>query len=427
MGNSTSTENSTQVSTKLQTHSNASSNSVSTSTSSSNNTLIATPVPSGEKSSSTVSSVQSSPNTNTNDSDSLVGKDATRWRNAFGSKNPRSVSGSFTCPVCSVILYTNDDSAVNQHVEGCLVKALNKSNVTSTSTSTSSTSTNSNPPTSNRNPSQTISISTVQSPSTFQITKPPQLVSTQSTPALSSSFTPITTLSPTQNQDRFKDQPPLFPEPEIDESDPFAVRCPYASCAKLMEAKDFYDHVMALHSAAPSQCHSCPVCTIMGVNSFKPTKDTNLYRHVRNNHYDLSQANNRSTSTSSSRGNNRSHSVSNVKPASSTIRSSTGGSGTTKSPSGTNTGTSSPISSSPKIVKEDFPADVLNMYKNLGSRYVVDTLKQDMESECTICYEEFVEGDTIARMDCFCIFHKKCIDRWFKKSNKCPLHKDEFL
>jgi len=421
MGNNSSAENTSPVTLKSQANINeGSTNSVSTSRSPSTSSLIATPVSSDEKSVSTVSS----PKSPITQESKLGSKDTTRWRSVFGDKGPRSVAGSFTCPVCSVILYTSDDGAVSQHVDGCLTTALNKTNMTSTSSTSSPT--KNPPPTSNRTQSQTISIANVQSPSTFQTKpmSPAPLANTVSSPVLSSSFTPITTLSPPKTAERFKDQPPLFPEQEIDESDPFAIRCPYPSCTKLLEAKDFYDHVMALHSAAPSQSHSCPVCTIMGVNNFKPNKDTNLYRHVRSNHYDLSQANSRSTSTSSSRGSNRSHSVSNVKSGSSSIRSSTGSSGTTNSPSSS---TSSPISSSPKISKEDLPADVLNMYKNLGSRYVVDTLKQAMDTECTICYEEFEEGAVIARLDCFCIFHKKCIDQWFKKSNKCPLHKDEFL
>jgi hypothetical protein len=45
--------------------------------------------------------------------------------------------------------------------------------------------------------------------------------------------------------------------------------------------------------------------------------------------------------------------------------------------------------------------------------------------ECTICYDEFEEGNVIARMDCFCIYHKKCIDSWLKKHPKCPLHSAE--
>lgn len=49
-----------------------------------------------------------------------------------------------------------------------------------------------------------------------------------------------------------------------------------------------------------------------------------------------------------------------------------------------------PITNS--LPSENLPEDILNMAKSLGSRYVVDTLKQATGSECTICYEEFKEG-----------------------------------
>lgn len=61
----------------------------------------------------------------------------------------------------------------------------------------------------------------------------------------------------------------------------------------------------------------------------------------------------------------------------------------------------------------------------LGTRYLVDTVsKAQIGIECTICFEEFAEGDTIARLECLCIFHKHCLEAWFIKKSVCPLHKD---
>ncbi|CAB1446174.1 unnamed protein product [Pleuronectes platessa] len=45
--------------------------------------------------------------------------------------------------------------------------------------------------------------------------------------------------------------------------------------------------------------------------------------------------------------------------------------------------------------------------------YNEDVLTKDA-GECAICLEELVQGDTIARLPCLCIYHKGCIDEWFK-------------
>ncbi|KAI7847539.1 hypothetical protein BDC45DRAFT_525825 [Circinella umbellata] len=60
-----------------------------------------------------------------------------------------------------------------------------------------------------------------------------------------------------------------------------------------------------------------------------------------------------------------------------------------------------------------------------GIRYVVYKLPSNsalMGQECVICLEEFVEGNTMARLNCFCTFHHACINSWFAKGKECPLH-----
>jgi len=42
--------------------------------------------------------------------------------------------------------------------------------------------------------------------------------------------------------------------------------------------------------------------------------------------------------------------------------------------------------------------------------------------ECTICFEEYKYGDTLSRLECFCVFHKQCIDGWMSRKQCCPLH-----
>ncbi|KAK1785509.1 hypothetical protein P4O66_018869 [Electrophorus voltai] len=53
--------------------------------------------------------------------------------------------------------------------------------------------------------------------------------------------------------------------------------------------------------------------------------------------------------------------------------------------------------------------------------YNEDVLEKDSE-ECTICLNQMVEGDTIARLPCLCIYHKRCIDKWFEVTRSCPEH-----
>ncbi|RYC58207.1 hypothetical protein CHU98_g8004 [Xylaria longipes] len=46
--------------------------------------------------------------------------------------------------------------------------------------------------------------------------------------------------------------------------------------------------------------------------------------------------------------------------------------------------------------------------------------------ECTICLEEFKVGDEMARLECFCRFHRSCIDSWFvNRPGRCPIHQHD--
>ncbi|CAH1779024.1 unnamed protein product [Owenia fusiformis] len=53
--------------------------------------------------------------------------------------------------------------------------------------------------------------------------------------------------------------------------------------------------------------------------------------------------------------------------------------------------------------------------------YNEDVLTED-KGECVICLEDLVQGDTIARLPCLCIYHKTCIDDWFVVNRSCPEH-----
>lgn len=43
--------------------------------------------------------------------------------------------------------------------------------------------------------------------------------------------------------------------------------------------------------------------------------------------------------------------------------------------------------------------------------------------ECTICMEEYEVGETLARLECLCKFHRDCIAEWFERKKECPVHK----
>lgn len=53
--------------------------------------------------------------------------------------------------------------------------------------------------------------------------------------------------------------------------------------------------------------------------------------------------------------------------------------------------------------------------------YNEDTLTEN-KGECVICLEDLDKGNTIARLPCLCIYHKKCIDSWFEVNRSCPEH-----
>lgn len=43
--------------------------------------------------------------------------------------------------------------------------------------------------------------------------------------------------------------------------------------------------------------------------------------------------------------------------------------------------------------------------------------------ECSICMVEYEVGDELARLECFCKFHKECIVAWLNRKAECPVHK----
>ncbi len=57
----------------------------------------------------------------------------------------------------------------------------------------------------------------------------------------------------------------------------------------------------------------------------------------------------------------------------------------------------------------------------------VATEKDCVDSaECTICLEEFEVGVPMARLECLCRFHHRCISAWFvNHPGRCPVHQHD--
>ena len=47
------------------------------------------------------------------------------------------------------------------------------------------------------------------------------------------------------------------------------------------------------------------------------------------------------------------------------------------------------------------------------------------DNTCTICQDEFKNGDEIRTLPCFHKFHKDCIDKWLDRSSVCPICKKD--
>jgi hypothetical protein len=66
--------------------------------------------------------------------------------------------------------------------------------------------------------------------------------------------------------------------------------------------------------------------------------------------------------------------------------------------------------------------DVKNIRKDKIKKIKYHKIKEENENECPICLEQFSLGEYQKTLDCKHCFHKKCIDRWFKKDNDfCPM------
>eukprot|EP01114_Cavostelium_apophysatum_P010241 TRINITY_DN2374_c0_g1_i1.p1 TRINITY_DN2374_c0_g1~~TRINITY_DN2374_c0_g1_i1.p1 ORF type:complete len:521 (+),score=55.18 TRINITY_DN2374_c0_g1_i1:104-1666(+) len=388
-----------------------------------------------------------------------------QWRIPSGPNESPSSTPTYKCPVCSLHISTTNEKEVENHVEACLLKAINTRPNMSQPPPASNTSFSSSPPS---------SINKYVAPRTFTYSsnsKPlfeesPQQNRRQtgqtgnsvySSPIIPSTFQ----TSPNSQAKPQASSAPTSNAHPVDPNSPFAIRCPYRECKRLMEAKDFYQHAVSSHASSSSQSYACPICQLMGMGNFVPSANTNLYEHVRSYHVDLGRVNapqqlapartspisptNRLSAPPAPRP------VSSPSPQRNPAPARTGPPPPSRNPAPNaapprrpqSQASASSVRRNPSLDFEYNPEDfadeeipdeealILQLQQGIlptriiGSKYVEDVASDNLVGiECTICFEEFEKGDRIARMDCFCTFHIGCIETWFEKQRRCPLHKD---
>lgn len=73
------------------------------------------------------------------------------------------------------------------------------------------------------------------------------------------------------------------------------------------------------------------------------------------------------------------------------------------------------------IPSDSFDKHILQCLAKPRVDYNEDTLTED-KGECVICLDDLLVGQKIARLPCLCIYHKSCIDNWFRINRTCPEH-----
>ncbi len=67
-------------------------------------------------------------------------------------------------------------------------------------------------------------------------------------------------------------------------------------------------------------------------------------------------------------------------------------------------------------------------YEDIINKIGKSCKKIKNECQCTICHEDLKQNQLYRPLPCNHIFHKKCIDQWFKNNNPtCPLCRVDFM
>jgi len=66
--------------------------------------------------------------------------------------------------------------------------------------------------------------------------------------------------------------------------------------------------------------------------------------------------------------------------------------------------------------------------KNIGKYKKVTASSELLQTSCPICLDDFKENEFYRALDCKHCFHKRCIDRWFRKDHSdCPMCRTKVL
>jgi len=54
-------------------------------------------------------------------------------------------------------------------------------------------------------------------------------------------------------------------------------------------------------------------------------------------------------------------------------------------------------------------------------RYAARLSEQPGQTSCAVCLSDYEEGDNLRRLPCGHHFHRRCADKWLRRSKRCPL------
>merc|ERR1719401_120073 len=52
---------------------------------------------------------------------------------------------------------------------------------------------------------------------------------------------------------------------------------------------------------------------------------------------------------------------------------------------------------------------------------------ESQQRQCSVCLEQFQEGEELRLLPCFHKYHRACIDQWFQNSPACPMCKRSII
>lgn len=73
-------------------------------------------------------------------------------------------------------------------------------------------------------------------------------------------------------------------------------------------------------------------------------------------------------------------------------------------------------------INENIDKEIKSYNKKLNKyKYAINCKKIYNDDECIICFNKFNPKDIVKLLYCKHLFHKECLDTWFKKKTSCPI------